>query len=116
METMDAKKLTEQRWSQRRPISLGIEVLVCDELIVACNSRDVGLGGVFLETDTHRLMEGQDVDLRFSLGEANLTKHTLKATVVHVLGAGAGLKFKNFDTNSFSALQEIMKHSSPVYA
>ncbi|HFE39317.1 MAG TPA: PilZ domain-containing protein [Gammaproteobacteria bacterium] len=117
MDAVDIDKLTEQRWSQRRPIVLSIDVLDHGSLVTTCNSRDVGLGGVFLESEANRLVEDQDVELCFSLGENITTKHKLQAKVVHVHSrGGAGLKFKNFDTNSFCALQEIMKYSSPVFA
>lgn len=104
--------MNEQRWSQRRTVSLDVDVFDHGSLITACNSRDVGLGGVFLETENECFVENQDVDLCFFLGENNSVKHTLKAKVVRVIDVGVGFKFKDFDTSSFRTLQEIMRHSS----
>jgi hypothetical protein len=108
---MGAANIIEQRWSQRRAVSLGVEVFDHGSLLTTCNSRDVGLGGIFLETEQNRLAQNQDVDLYFSLGDDRSTKHKLKAKVVRVLSEGAGLMFKDFDTSSFRALQEIMRYS-----
>ena len=104
--------MNEQRWSQRRSVSLSVDVLDHGSLITTCHSRDVGLGGVFLEADKDCFMKNQLVDLCFFLGEDNSVKHILKAKVVRVLNGGAGFKFKDFDTSSFRTLQEIMRQSS----
>jgi len=104
--------MNEQRWSQRRTVSLDVDVFDHGSLVTACNSRDVGLGGIFLEAEKDCFVENQVVDLCFFLGENNSVKHTLKAKVVRTLVDGAGLKFKDFDTGSFRTLQEIMRHSS----
>lgn len=109
---MSAVSAVEQRWSQRRDVSLSVDVLLNGEVVTSCQSRDVGLGGVFIETDSHRLMSDYDYELCFSLGQKNMAKQKLKAKVVRNAEDGYGLMFKDFDTNSFRALQEIMRHSS----
>ena len=108
---MGAANVIEQRWSQRRSVILGIEVFDHGSLISACQSRDVGLGGMFIETDKNQFKQNQDVELLFALGNENTVKHKLKARVVRVLNEGVGLVFKDFDTSSFRALQEIMRYS-----
>jgi acyl CoA:acetate/3-ketoacid CoA transferase alpha subunit len=103
--------MNEQRWSQRRNAKLDVDVFDHGSLVTSCSSRDVGLGGVFLETSMGCFTENQVVDLCFFLGEENIIKHNLKAKVVRIMDSGAGLKFKDFDTSSFRTLQEIMRHS-----
>jgi len=112
---MSAASVVEQRWSQRRDVSLGVDVLVNGEIVVAsCQSRDVGLGGVYINTDGHKLSSDCDYELCFSLGQKDMAKQKLKAKVVRNSTDGYGFMFKDFDTNSFRALQEIMRHSSAV--
>ena len=109
---MCAASVVEQRWSQRRDVSLGVDVLENGEVIASCQSRDVGLGGVFVNTESHELAADCDYELCFSLGQKDMAKQKLKAKIVRTSQDGYGFMFKDFDTNSFRALQEIMRHSS----
>jgi len=105
----------EQRWSQRRAVSVPVEV--CDEghVITQTTSRDIGLGGVFLSFESNSISNYQDVDLFFNLdSEEGVTRHKLKAKMVRNAEDGAGFMFKDFDTNAFRALQEIMRYSSNI--
>jgi len=109
---MSAANIVEQRWSQRRDVSLGVDVLENGELVTSCRSRDVGLGGVFIDAQPDTLSDQGDYELCFSLGQKDMAKQKLKAKIVRYSGGGYGMMFKDFDTNSFRALQEIMRHSS----
>lgn len=109
---MIAASVVEQRWSQRRDVLLDVDVLENGEIIASCQSRDVGLGGVFIQTDAHNLVADCDYELCFSLGQKEMAKQKLKAKVVRNSPDGYGFMFKDFDTNSFRALQEIMRHST----
>ncbi|MDH5256939.1 MAG: PilZ domain-containing protein [Gammaproteobacteria bacterium] len=111
---MSAANIVEQRWSQRRDVALGVDVLENGEVIASCQSKDVGLGGVFIETDSPKLTRDCDYELCFSLGQKDAAKQKLKAKIVRAANNGYGFMFKDFDTNSFRALQEIMRHSSSV--
>ena len=114
---MAAASSIEQRWSQRRAVSLAVDIVEHGELLTSCKSKDVGLGGVFLQTQTDMLDRDKDVELLFSLGDAEVpVQHKLKAKVVRLSSDGAGFMFKDFDTSSFRALQEIIRYSSAVAA
>lgn len=102
----------EHRWSQRRSVSVPVEVFDHGNLVASCISRDIGLGGVFLISEVQPLQFDHDIDLFFCLGDENPTKHKLKAKLVRNNNQGAGFMFKDFDTNAFRALQEIMRFSS----
>ncbi len=104
--------VVEQRWSQRREVSLGVDILENGVLVASCQSRDVGLGGVFVESLVSNLNIGNDYELCFSLGQKDMAKQKLKAKAVRQSDDGFGLMFKDFDTNSFRSLQEIMRHST----
>ena len=109
---MSAASVVEQRWSQRRDVSLGVDVLQNGEIVASCQSKDVGLGGVFIQSDSPNLFANGDYELCFSLGQKDMAKQKLKAKIVRVSHGGFGFMFKDFDTNSFRALQEIMRYSS----
>lgn len=109
---MSAANIVEQRWSQRRDVSLGVDVLQNGEVVASCHSKDVGLGGVFVQTDSRKLLADSDYELCFSLGQKDMAKQKLKAKIVRVSHDGFGFMFKDFDTNSFRALQEIMRFSA----
>ena len=110
---MGAASSVEQRWSQRRPLTVAVEVCEQSQVLANSMSRNIGLGGVFIESLSQApLFKDQEVDLFFQIGEDNPTKHRLKAKVVRVDEDGAGFMFRDFDTNAFRALQEIMRQSS----
>jgi len=109
---MGAVSAIEQRWSQRRSASLDVDIVKDSSLLASCIARDVSLGGVFLEVNENSIGKCQDVELVFTLAKSEAAQHKLKARIVRVAGDGIGLMFKDFDTNSFRALQEIMRHST----
>ena len=108
---MTETNIMEQRWSQRKKVTLNVDVSYHGSDLTRGVSCDVGLGGVFLKTDSQCLQHNQVVDLFFTMDNETI-KHKLKARVVRELNNGYGLMFKEFDTNAFRSLQVIMKHSS----
>lgn len=100
----------ENRWSDRRDLFLGVDVNLGSDKSVICKSRDVGLGGVFLNVKMPELFRvDNSVELIFHLFDGNQeTKYVLKARVVRIASDGIGLKFHNFDTSVFRALQQLM--------
>ena len=110
--TLGTASSVEQRWSQRRPVSVPVEVFEHGNHIANCVSRDICLGGVFLALKQEGVKKEREVDLFFTLGSESPTKYKLKAKVVRINNEGTGFMFKDFDTNAFRALQEIMRFSS----
>lgn len=100
----------EKRWSQRKGLRVGVDVYRHGELLSACFSQDIGLGGTFLGADCPvQLQKDTDVDLIFRLmsGESGI-RHKISARVARVAEDGIGFKFCEFDTGVFRSLQEIM--------
>ncbi len=113
---MGAANYIESRWSQRRKVSLAVDIIEADTRLEHCRTRDVGLGGVFVETSTgHHPAKDAEVELLFKLvgNDQRLILHRLRAKVVRVTEDGVGLMFQGFDTNSFRSLQEIMRQAEP---
>ena len=104
----------ENRWSDRRDLCLGVDLIQQGKKIATCASRDVGLGGTYIDVDSEtqkRLHLDGDVELVFHLLDGKQeTKHTLYARIVRADGKGIGLKFHEFDTGVFRSLQEIMSY------
>ena len=105
----------ENRWSDRRELQLDVDVFRDGAKVCTCQSRDVGLGGAFLDLkSSHSLDEDQNIELVFHLisGQSPI-KHNLHARVVRITSEGVGLKFHDFDTGVFRSLQEIMSYKTP---
>lgn len=105
----------ENRWSDRRELQLDVDVFRDGAKVCSCQSRDVGLGGAFLDMQSSEpLAEDENLELVFHLmSETNPIKHNLHAKVVRVTNDGVGLKFHDFDTSVFRSLQEIMSYKAP---
>ena len=105
----------ENRWSDRRELQLDVDVFRDGAKVCSCQSRDVGLGGAFLDMQSNEpLAEDENLELVFHLmSEKNPVKHNLHAKVVRVTNDGVGLKFHDFDTSVFRSLQEIMSYKTP---
>ena len=52
----------EKRWSERKTLSVGVDIYQQGELLQSCFSQDIGLGGTFLGTGT-ALPLYQDTDV-----------------------------------------------------
>ena len=104
----------EKRWSERKELSVGVDVYQQGELLGSCLSKDIGLGGAFLGVDSSlSVNEESDVELVFSLASLeNSTRHKIHARVTRVSEQGLGFKFCDFDTGVFRSLQEIMSYQS----
>lgn len=100
----------ERRWTERTRIRLPVDV--CDHGVVngSYHTRDVSLGGVFVEMPMTKNMVDSYLDLHFKLGEnGQYTKHRITGKVVRVTAEGVGLTFKEFDAVAFRSLQEVVR-------
>ena len=104
----------EKRWSERKTLSVGVDIYQQGELLQSCFSQDIGLGGTFLGTGTALpLYQDTDVELVFHLiNQGQNSRHKINARVTRVSDQGVGFKFIGFDTGVFRSLQEIMSYKS----
>jgi len=104
----------EKRWSERKELSVGVDIYQQGQLLDSCFSRDIGLGGAFLGTESALPMyEDSDVELVFHLeSEGQNSQHKINARVTRISENGVGFKFRDFDTGVFRSLQEIMSYNS----
>ena len=107
----------ENRWSDRRGLELGVEVFQAGDKLMSCRCKDIGLGGTYLSVDMLAMADASmintnsDVELVFHIDDgAAATKYYLHAKVVRISNSGMGLKFHDFDTSVFRALQELINY------
>ena len=107
----------EQRWSTRTPVKLDVDMAYDDKELEDCSTRDIGMGGVFLEAGSSLPSVDTMVELVFKVGPSDKrTKHKIKAKVVRVADDGVGLMFRDFDAGSFRALQEVLRYTQGAAA
>lgn len=103
----------DNRWSNRKNLDISVDVYRQGDKLATGRSRDVGLGGAYLDSVQagHNLRIDNQVELVFHLIEdSNEIKYALHARVVRIDEEGIGLKFHDFDTGVFRSLQQIMTY------
>ena len=104
----------DAREDHRIPIQLLVDYR-CDGHYLFDFCRDLGTGGVFIETNDP-LAQGSTVDLTFTLPDSKETLQT-KGKVIWVqsevpnkrLTPGMGVQFEGFDTKQREVLEEFVK-------
>ena len=62
-----------------------------------CRARNLSANGVFIETESLGLRNGQQVELAFAINLGTVTKiHRRTAVVAHVSGGGTGLQMETY--------------------
>lgn len=108
----------ERRWSPRTLVNLDVD-LMSGKTSYEGRTKDVGLGGVFVEIDGKIPALESQLDIVFKLElEDRETKHRIKAKVVRVsnVEGGVGLMFRSPDASTFRALQDILRSAQAVVA
>lgn len=102
----------EQRWSPRTRVNLEVDLLVKGKEVGGCRTRDIGMGGAFVEVSEDFHAEKAIVELIFKLGSGDhYSNHRIKAIIVRVANDGVGLMFRDFDASAFRSLQEILQYA-----
>lgn len=107
-----AANYTESRWSRRRAAILLVELAVGSTRWTDAKTRDVGLGGVFIEIAGNQPVVGSDIDIFFLLRHTGTpARYRLRARVVRRAEDGVGVTFRDFDTHAFRTLQEVLRQA-----
>lgn len=100
----------ERRWTIRTKLSVDVDIFYAGK-VTSWKTRDIGLGGVFVETDSAYVEQDENIDLVFNLQTPeDQEQSTIRAKVVRLEERGAGLMFKDFDAAAFRALQKVMRY------
>jgi len=101
----------EQRWSTRTRVKLDVDLSGQGLEEGKYQTRDIGLGGVFLEMTRNAPAQDTLVELTFDFEQGTAGgRHKIKCKVVRVEEDGIGLMFRDFDANAFRALRELVNH------
>ncbi len=102
----------EQRSCFRASLKLSMAIDGLGVRGIRCESRDVGMGGMFLEMAKKSLKRGEKVNVIFSLPtERGDHTHCLSARVARIMDDGIGIAFSKPGTATFRTLQELLKFS-----
>lgn len=77
--------------------------------VVRATIKDVGLGGMFVETDSIKLHPNTPVDVTMRVPENTANRpYRLRAWVVWTGRGGAGLMLRSVDDATYSALRKLV--------
>jgi hypothetical protein len=78
-------------------------------LLLNCNTRDLSLDGVFVETGGEVLPQDSFVDVGFLVYcDGEIRRPRLPARIVRVQRDGLGLSFRYPDYNNYAALVDLL--------
>lgn len=106
---MEPKKQSDHRWSMRQDMTLPVKVFNGGEAIVQGCTQNVGIGGMFVETNPSKLPLNSQLSVAFSIShDGGVSHHRLPATVIWATERGAGLMFTDFNVETVHTLREIL--------
>ena len=102
---MKGEQTLERRWCVRKAFIMAVTLHHQGGSLTNCKTRDIGVEGVFIETDTaevdiHAVVE---VSLPISVIGAGQCRR-IPATVVHKRPNGLGVMFCSFDQRLYECL------------
>ena len=102
-------ELIEHRCSQRRKMSLDVVLNYHSLGLVHGQTRDLSMGGMFVETGRIQLPVHAQVDISLILeSEGCCPPPRFEAMVVHDKGAGIGLMFNHPDSTGQDVLRQLI--------
>ena len=106
----------EHRWSTRIPLSNRITLYQNNEPIAEGIAKDIGRGGLFLESGPLRHVINTTVSVVLTMDtEEGLERFCLLACVIHSSNTGVGLMFLE-DNNNFSYhIRQLILNSVSAY-
>ncbi len=100
----------EHRCSVRKPVGFQLLLYKHGLPIQSGVSRDLGLGGMFVETGTRSWRKNESLEIEF-LGEGGQPAMRLSALVVHHSSAGVGLMFNALSSEQRRVLRSALFHN-----
>lgn len=104
------------RWSPRQPVYLDAMLHVSGQFPFCGKILNVGLGGLFVETDTTRLSDDAEVYVAFSLhAETGIQQYRVPARCIRQDGTGVALLFTALNTGIIHGLRQLI-YPAPALA
>lgn len=99
----------EKRKQSRAEVAVNVEMKFRDVQAQGLRTRNVSLGGVFIEPGDYPLpRKGETVTLQVVNGGAPGTGRTFRTRVARADEEGVALLFQEFDLEDFHYLQELL--------
>lgn len=106
---MDQTVASETRWSARRRVQLQVEVYCAGRPFANGVTRDVGLGGMFIEGRGIQPRCSRPLEVVVSGDLAGQPySHRFHAKVVRHSAKGLGVAFSRYELNDVRALQRLL--------
>jgi hypothetical protein len=99
----------EHRWSVRTPFTTKVTLYSNDLPFAVCNSRDIGLGGLFIKTGplTYRKNWILDIDIELNT-DFGMERFRLRTSVVFISETGMGLMFLEPSSAMSRAIRRLL--------
>jgi PilZ domain len=105
--TRQAQK--NNRWCPRQPVHLDVTLHISGQFPFCGKILNVSLGGLFVETDTTRLVGDAEVYVAFTLRTNTGTRHhRMPARSIRQNGNGVALLFTALDTGDIQGLRQLV--------
>jgi len=107
----------EHRWSLRKRLTTGVLIYRHGIPVTPCESRDVGLEGMFVKSGPLNYFRNTRLDVEFSLNcpdTGQAVRYRLPAVVVHTANDGLGVTFIGSNPHMFRALGAIIYGSTSI--
>ena len=104
------QKTKDRRSQPRAPLATQVE---CDRCMSLAFSRDVSLGGMFIETDDP-LPVGSTITVRFNLGQNDRVVSATALVAYHAGKMGMGVTFAEIEPADRDAIHEYIRSSADL--
>lgn len=112
--TKQAQK--NNRWCPRQPVQLDVTLHVSGQFPFCGKILNVSLGGLFVETDTTRLVGDAEVYVAFTFRTNTGTQHhRMPARSIRRNGNGVALLFTALDASDIQGLRQLV-YPAPAVA
>jgi hypothetical protein len=102
-------KTVEQRWSERKPLNVECDIYRMGGAPLRGKSRDICLGGMWVDTGEERLPKNAVVDVVLLADETEAGGDIhVRAMVVRNEDGGSALMFHDVDVGAFRRLQNLL--------
>ncbi len=99
----------ENRWSMRKPMRLDVDLYYHGSRLQRCKTRDLGIGGVFVEIPDPTIPSHSTVELVLKFDQGGQPhSHRFRGNVVHRGAEGLGVAFRDFDIADMRTLQQVL--------
>lgn len=103
------KQSMEHRWNFRKPVEAEVILHYSRLGVVWAKMRNVGYGGMCLETRPLTLYPNSKVHVTFLVRRgAEVVHRSVEALVIYMNGHGCGLMFSDFDRHTFRFLHTLI--------